>query len=95
VDEEDLRAAKAVCPPPLVANIEDEGKVLVPLVYMPTGMSIVTTVSNGSEPVLPTPPARAVHEALQFFCDDLLQDVPVQAQVRHQALQLRVSAVAD
>src|ERR1700704_1693585 len=26
----------------------------------------------------------------KFFCDDLLKDVPVQAQIRHQALQLRV-----
>jgi hypothetical protein len=37
-----------------------------------------------------TPPARVAHEALQFFCDDLLKDMPVQGQVSHQALQLRV-----
>ncbi len=36
------------------------------------------------------PDTPAAHEALQFFCDDLLKDVPIQTQIRHQTLQLRV-----
>jgi hypothetical protein len=40
--------------------------------------------------VAPTPPARDACEASELFCDDLLQDVPVQTQIGHQALQLAV-----
>jgi hypothetical protein len=32
----------------------------------------------------------AANEASQLFCDDLLQYVPVQTQVRDQSLQLRI-----
>jgi hypothetical protein len=38
----------------------------------------------------PTPPVRDACEASELFCDDLLQDVTVQTQVRHQTLQLVV-----
>ena len=41
-------------------------------------------------PAAPTRQARDAPEALQLFCDNLLQDVPVQTQVRDQALQLAV-----
>jgi len=43
--------------------------------------------SNGL--TAPTPPSSRRPRGLTVFCDYLLKDVPVQAQVRHQALQLR------
>jgi hypothetical protein len=38
----------------------------------------------------PTPPARGACEASEHFCDDLLQDVPVETEARYRALHLVV-----
>lgn len=38
----------------------------------------------------PTPPARDACEASELFCDDLLEDVPIQTKIRYQTLQLAV-----
>jgi len=56
------------------------------------------TVSAASQPggaqfgmsFAPTAPVPAELEALELFCDDLLQDLPVQAQIRYQPLQTSV-----
>src|SRR3569833_37970 len=42
------------------------------------------------ELVEPTPPARDACEASELFCDDLLQDVPIEAEIGDQPLQLVV-----
>ena len=38
----------------------------------------------------PTPPARTAHEASDLFSYDLLEDVAIERQVRHQLLQFRI-----
>jgi hypothetical protein len=54
------------------------------------GSASLRGADSPDEQLLPTPPAPAAAEALQLFCDDLLQDVPVQTEISNQPLQLAV-----
>src|ERR1700742_2507282 len=53
--------------------------------------AIVPNAAHRSDmPPVPTSLAGIAGEASQLFCDNLLQNLPVQCQVRHQTLQTAV-----